>query len=239
MGLSWDMAAAQRLSIGPLCAGDTGHGDQTLGLRVACREPCSAGSGASGTEGRQGLGIRTGETDRACTEVSEFAQREPFPGPHPLGPHRHEGSPFPTIWVQSPKQDGRQGSCPGSMISGPQERGRAPQHPHGASGAAPRPHLSDTLSLSPVLQAFSVIAMFNVMKFSIAILPFSVKATSEANVSLRRMKVERALGEWEEGSRGGEAPRHGEAERNPGVGVPGWVGMESRDPPAPRSDLDQ
>ncbi|KAM6159982.1 ATP-binding cassette sub-family C member 12 isoform 2-T2 [Erethizon dorsatum] len=36
--------------------------------------------------------------------------------------------------------------------------------------------------------AFSVIAMFNVMKFSIAILPFSVKAMVEANVSLRRMK---------------------------------------------------
>ncbi|XP_073740443.1 ATP-binding cassette sub-family C member 12 isoform X1 [Callorhinus ursinus] len=36
--------------------------------------------------------------------------------------------------------------------------------------------------------AFSVIAMFNVMKFSIAILPFSVKAMAEANVSLRRMK---------------------------------------------------
>lgn len=38
-------------------------------------------------------------------------------------------------------------------------------------------------------QAFSVIAMFNVMKFSIAILPFSVKAAAEASVSLRRMKV--------------------------------------------------
>ncbi|KAF5919732.1 hypothetical protein HPG69_000333 [Diceros bicornis minor] len=36
--------------------------------------------------------------------------------------------------------------------------------------------------------AFSVIAMFNVMKFSIAILPFSVRAAAEANVSLRRMK---------------------------------------------------
>nr|XP_045368943.1 ATP-binding cassette sub-family C member 12 isoform X1 [Camelus bactrianus] len=36
--------------------------------------------------------------------------------------------------------------------------------------------------------AFSVIAMFNVMKFSIAILPFSVKAAAEANVSLMRMK---------------------------------------------------
>ncbi|XP_037372210.1 ATP-binding cassette sub-family C member 12 isoform X4 [Talpa occidentalis] len=36
--------------------------------------------------------------------------------------------------------------------------------------------------------AFSVIAMFNIMKFSIAILPFSVKAVAEANVSLRRMK---------------------------------------------------
>uniref|UniRef100_A0A452TNJ2 ATP-binding cassette sub-family C member 12 n=1 Tax=Ursus maritimus TaxID=29073 RepID=A0A452TNJ2_URSMA len=36
--------------------------------------------------------------------------------------------------------------------------------------------------------AFSVIAMFNVMKFSMAILPFSVKAMAEANVSLRRMK---------------------------------------------------
>ncbi|XP_058530683.1 ATP-binding cassette sub-family C member 12 isoform X6 [Ochotona princeps] len=36
--------------------------------------------------------------------------------------------------------------------------------------------------------AFSVIAMFNVMKFSIAILPFSVKAGAEANVSLKRMK---------------------------------------------------
>ncbi|EGW00257.1 Multidrug resistance-associated protein 9 [Cricetulus griseus] len=36
--------------------------------------------------------------------------------------------------------------------------------------------------------AFSVIAMFNVMKFSIAILPFSVKAMAEASVSLRRMK---------------------------------------------------
>ena len=34
-----------------------------------------------------------------------------------------------------------------------------------------------------------MIAMFNVMKFSIAILPFSVKAAAEANVSLRRMKV--------------------------------------------------
>jgi hypothetical protein len=43
--------------------------------------------------------------------------------------------------------------------------------------------------LSFVLQAFSVIAMFNVMKFSIAILPFSVKAVAEARVSLRRMKV--------------------------------------------------
>ncbi|XP_008820849.1 multidrug resistance-associated protein 9 [Nannospalax galili] len=36
--------------------------------------------------------------------------------------------------------------------------------------------------------AFSVIAMFNVMKFSIAILPFSVKAAAEASISLRRMK---------------------------------------------------
>ncbi|XP_049720014.1 ATP-binding cassette sub-family C member 12 isoform X1 [Elephas maximus indicus] len=36
--------------------------------------------------------------------------------------------------------------------------------------------------------AFSVIAMFNVMKFSVAILPFSVKAVAEANVSLKRMK---------------------------------------------------
>ncbi|XP_070356670.1 ATP-binding cassette sub-family C member 12 isoform X4 [Equus asinus] len=36
--------------------------------------------------------------------------------------------------------------------------------------------------------AFSVIAMFNVMKFTIAILPFSVKAVAEAKVSLRRMK---------------------------------------------------
>ncbi|KAM5298031.1 ATP-binding cassette sub-family C member 12-like isoform 2-T2 [Glossophaga mutica] len=36
--------------------------------------------------------------------------------------------------------------------------------------------------------AFSVIAMFNVMKFSIAILPFSIKAAAEASVSLRRMK---------------------------------------------------
>ncbi|KAJ7311830.1 hypothetical protein JRQ81_006141 [Phrynocephalus forsythii] len=36
--------------------------------------------------------------------------------------------------------------------------------------------------------AFSVIAMFNVMKFSIAILPFSVKAAAEANVSLKRLK---------------------------------------------------
>ncbi|XP_033616485.1 multidrug resistance-associated protein 9-like isoform X3 [Fukomys damarensis] len=36
--------------------------------------------------------------------------------------------------------------------------------------------------------AFSVIAMFTVMKFSIAILPFSIKAMAEANVSLRRMK---------------------------------------------------
>ncbi|XP_042549372.1 ATP-binding cassette sub-family C member 12 isoform X1 [Dipodomys spectabilis] len=36
--------------------------------------------------------------------------------------------------------------------------------------------------------AFSVIAMFNVMKFSIAILPFSVKAAAEAKVSLKRMK---------------------------------------------------
>uniref|UniRef100_A0A8C6AEZ6 ATP binding cassette subfamily C member 12 n=1 Tax=Monodon monoceros TaxID=40151 RepID=A0A8C6AEZ6_MONMO len=42
---------------------------------------------------------------------------------------------------------------------------------------------------SLVLQAFSVIAMFNVMEFSIAILPFSVKAAAEANVSLRRMKL--------------------------------------------------
>ncbi|EPY82129.1 multidrug resistance-associated protein 9 [Camelus ferus] len=38
--------------------------------------------------------------------------------------------------------------------------------------------------------AFSVIAMFNVMKFSIAILPFSVKAAAEANVSLMRMKMQ-------------------------------------------------
>ncbi|XP_074929938.1 ATP-binding cassette sub-family C member 12 [Chelonoidis abingdonii] len=36
--------------------------------------------------------------------------------------------------------------------------------------------------------AFSVIAMFNVMKFSIAILPFSVKAVAEAKVSLTRLK---------------------------------------------------
>ncbi|XP_038609802.1 multidrug resistance-associated protein 9 [Tachyglossus aculeatus] len=36
--------------------------------------------------------------------------------------------------------------------------------------------------------AFSVIAMFNVMKFSIAILPFSVKSAAEANVSLMRLK---------------------------------------------------
>ncbi|XP_008579385.1 PREDICTED: multidrug resistance-associated protein 9 [Galeopterus variegatus] len=37
--------------------------------------------------------------------------------------------------------------------------------------------------------AFSVITMFNVMKFSIAVLPFSVKAVAEVNVSLRRMKT--------------------------------------------------
>ncbi|XP_073163815.1 ATP-binding cassette sub-family C member 12 isoform X4 [Lepidochelys kempii] len=36
--------------------------------------------------------------------------------------------------------------------------------------------------------AFSVIAMFNVMKFSIAILPFSVKAAAEAKISLTRLK---------------------------------------------------
>ncbi|XP_053126322.1 ATP-binding cassette sub-family C member 12 isoform X2 [Hemicordylus capensis] len=36
--------------------------------------------------------------------------------------------------------------------------------------------------------AFSVVAMFNVMKFAIAILPFSVKAAAEASVSLRRLK---------------------------------------------------
>ncbi|KAM6222794.1 ATP-binding cassette sub-family C member 12-like [Rhynchocyon petersi] len=36
--------------------------------------------------------------------------------------------------------------------------------------------------------SFSVITMFNVMKFSVAILPFSVKAMAEANVSLKRMK---------------------------------------------------
>uniref|UniRef100_A0A8C4Y8S2 ATP-binding cassette sub-family C member 5 n=1 Tax=Gopherus evgoodei TaxID=1825980 RepID=A0A8C4Y8S2_9SAUR len=36
--------------------------------------------------------------------------------------------------------------------------------------------------------AFSVIAMFNVMKFSITILPFSVKAVAEAKVSLTRLK---------------------------------------------------
>ncbi|KAL0620437.1 Multidrug resistance-associated protein 9 [Plecturocebus cupreus] len=36
--------------------------------------------------------------------------------------------------------------------------------------------------------AFSVIAMFNVIKFAIEILPSSVKAMAEANVSLRRMK---------------------------------------------------
>ncbi|KAJ6665948.1 hypothetical protein lerEdw1_000851 [Lerista edwardsae] len=36
--------------------------------------------------------------------------------------------------------------------------------------------------------AFSVVAMFNVMKFSIAILPFAVKAAAEANVSLKRLK---------------------------------------------------
>uniref|UniRef100_A0A8C6Z130 ATP-binding cassette sub-family C member 5 n=1 Tax=Nothoprocta perdicaria TaxID=30464 RepID=A0A8C6Z130_NOTPE len=35
---------------------------------------------------------------------------------------------------------------------------------------------------------FSVIAMLNVMKFSIAILPFSVKAAAEAKVSLERLK---------------------------------------------------
>ncbi|TKC38025.1 hypothetical protein EI555_016178 [Monodon monoceros] len=42
---------------------------------------------------------------------------------------------------------------------------------------------------STIAIAFSVIAMFNVMEFSIAILPFSVKAAAEANVSLRRMKL--------------------------------------------------
>uniref|UniRef100_K7FYJ5 ATP-binding cassette sub-family C member 5 n=1 Tax=Pelodiscus sinensis TaxID=13735 RepID=K7FYJ5_PELSI len=36
--------------------------------------------------------------------------------------------------------------------------------------------------------AFTVISMFNVMKFSIAILPFSVKAAAEAKVSLKRLK---------------------------------------------------
>uniref|UniRef100_A0A8D0HD12 ATP-binding cassette sub-family C member 12 n=1 Tax=Sphenodon punctatus TaxID=8508 RepID=A0A8D0HD12_SPHPU len=36
--------------------------------------------------------------------------------------------------------------------------------------------------------AFSVIAIFNVMKFSIAILPFAVKAAAETNVSLTRLK---------------------------------------------------
>ncbi|XP_042293366.1 ATP-binding cassette sub-family C member 12-like isoform X2 [Sceloporus undulatus] len=36
--------------------------------------------------------------------------------------------------------------------------------------------------------AFSVIAMFNVMRFVIAILPFSVKAAAEAAVSLKRLK---------------------------------------------------
>ncbi|KYO27274.1 hypothetical protein Y1Q_0021210 [Alligator mississippiensis] len=36
--------------------------------------------------------------------------------------------------------------------------------------------------------AFNVIAIFNVMKFSIAILPYSVKAAAEAKVSLKRLK---------------------------------------------------
>uniref|UniRef100_A0A8C9UV77 ATP-binding cassette sub-family C member 12 n=1 Tax=Spermophilus dauricus TaxID=99837 RepID=A0A8C9UV77_SPEDA len=40
--------------------------------------------------------------------------------------------------------------------------------------------------------AFSVIAMFNVMKFSIAILPFSVKAMAEANVSLRKILIDKS-----------------------------------------------
>ncbi|KAL7978930.1 hypothetical protein Chor_013419 [Crotalus horridus] len=38
------------------------------------------------------------------------------------------------------------------------------------------------------LQAFSVISVFNTMRFSIAILPFSVKSTAEANVALKRLK---------------------------------------------------
>ncbi|XP_061450655.1 ATP-binding cassette sub-family C member 12-like [Rhineura floridana] len=37
--------------------------------------------------------------------------------------------------------------------------------------------------------AFSVIAMFNAMKVSIAILPFAVKGLAEANVSLKRLKT--------------------------------------------------
>ncbi|CAI5782524.1 ATP-binding cassette sub-family C member 12 isoform X1 [Podarcis lilfordi] len=36
--------------------------------------------------------------------------------------------------------------------------------------------------------AFSMIAMFNVMRFSLAILPFSVKAFAEANVAIKRME---------------------------------------------------
>ncbi|XP_060132447.1 ATP-binding cassette sub-family C member 12 [Zootoca vivipara] len=36
--------------------------------------------------------------------------------------------------------------------------------------------------------AFSMIAMFNVMRFSLAILPFAVKAMAEANVAIKRME---------------------------------------------------
>lgn len=82
-------------------------------------------------------------------------------------------------------------------------------------------------SSRPSAQAFSVIAMFNVMKFSIAILPFSIKAAAEASVSLRRMKVRPALSEQGTGGwfRGRGTPQIRGGRVNPWLGggwVPGW-----------------
>lgn len=138
----------------------------------------------TGPTGSALLGLREGndlgdlhrEEDAARTAISELAQLEPLPGPLPSGSTDTRGPVSHHLGGATRKRPCLRASPrrPPPVHVPVQRRGHTS---------------SDTLALSLVLQAFSVIAMFNVMKFSIAILPFSVKAMSEGNVSLRRMKV--------------------------------------------------
>lgn len=50
-------------------------------------------------------------------------------------------------------------------------------------------HLTLMSQLTVFSQAYTIIAVFNCMRMSMGLLPFSVKATAEAKVALARLKV--------------------------------------------------